>query len=164
MVQPAPPPSDQPAAPPAPPIPATLAWAVRLMYAGAVVSVIEVVYVLTQGSAIRSALSQQFPTYTASQIHTLEITRMDGSVVGGLIGAGLWVLMARVNLAGKAWARIAAAVLFGLASLSLGLNFGGRVLVGLLVLVIITWLVGLATVILLWLKPTREYQDAVTDR
>jgi hypothetical protein len=132
------------------------------MCAGAAVSIAYALLVLTQDGAIRSTLHQEFPSYTASHISALASARVESSVIGGVIQAAVWVLMARSNQAGKIWARNISAVLFGLASLSLGLSFAGPVLAALLAGSIVTWLVGLGATIALWLKPSRQYQQAMS--
>jgi hypothetical protein len=129
--------------------------AVRLMYAGAVVSAISLVVGLATVGTLRSDLHKAQPTLTPAQLHQLQTVLVVGSVVIELISIGLWVWMALMNKAGKPWARIVATVLFGLYTLYL-LFFVIRAGAGALVPVI-TWLIGLGALILLWRKDSSEY-------
>src|SRR5258708_14163442 len=88
--------------------------AVRLMYTGAVVSAISLIVGLATVGSLRNSLHKAQPSLTAAQLHNLQTVVVVGSVFIGLISIGLWVWMALMNKAGKAWARIVATVLFGL--------------------------------------------------
>ena len=135
--------------------PPSVVQAVRLMYAGAVVSAVSLVVGLATTGSLRTALHKSNPSLTPSQLHTAQTALVVGSVIIGLIGIGLWVWMARTNQAGKSWARIVAAVLFGLDTLFLLLGVaraGSGTLVS-----ILTWLIGGGAVILLWRKESSEY-------
>ena len=94
--------------------PPSVVMAVRLMYAGAVVSAISLIVGLATVGSLRNSLHKANPSLTAAQLHNLQTVVVVGSVVIGVISIGLWVWMALMNKAGKAWARIVATVLFGL--------------------------------------------------
>jgi len=134
--------------------------AVRLMYAGAVVSAVSLVVGLTTVSSLRTALHKSRPSLTPSQLHDLQNIVVVGSVVIGLISIGLWVWMALMNKAGKSWARIVATVLFGLDTLFLLLGVARAGAAASSVVSILIWLIGLGTVILLWRKDSSEYFTA----
>jgi hypothetical protein len=134
--------------------PPSVVMAVRLMYAGAVVSALSLIVGLATIGSLRSNLHRAQPTLTPTQLHQLQTVLVVGSVVIGLISIGLWVWMALMNKAGKPWARIVATVLFGLYTLYL--LFVIRAGTGALV-PILTWLIGLGALILLWRKDTSEY-------
>ena len=137
--------------------PPSVVQAVRLMYAGAVVSAVSLVVGLATTGSLRTALHKSDPSLTASQLHTAQTALVVGSVIVGLIGIGLWVWMARTNQAGKSWARIFATVLFGLDTLFLLLGVArAGAAVGTLVS-ILTWLIGGGAVILLWRRESSEY-------
>jgi hypothetical protein len=72
------------------------------------------------------------------------------AIVGGLVGAGLWVFVARACHSGKGWARITGTVLFGIATVQ-GLS---SLVAPEAALVkgfwLVVWLVGLGAVVLLW--------------
>jgi hypothetical protein len=141
------------------PAPPSVVTAVRLMYAGAVLSAIEVIISLVLVSNVRKALRNAYPHYSSTRIHTLEIADIVGVVVIGLIGIALWLLMARLNAAGRGWARIVATVLFGIDTLLLLASFR-RLHTGLgigIIFDLIGWLIGLGAVIFLWRRESTAY-------
>jgi hypothetical protein len=137
--------------------PSSVVQAVRLMYAGAVVSAVSLVVGLATTGSLRTALHKSDPSLTPAQLHTAQTALVIGSVVIGLIGIGLWVWMARTNQAGKSWARIVATVLFGLDTLFLLLGVARAGAAAGTLVSILTWLIGGGAVILLWRKDSSEY-------
>jgi len=137
--------------------PPSVVQAVRLMYAGAVVSAVSLVVGLATTGSLRTALHKSNPSLTPSQLHTAQTALVVGSVIIGLIGIGLWVWMARTNQAGKSWARIVATVLFGLDTLFLLLGVARAGAAAGTLVSILTWLIGGGAVILLWRKESGEY-------
>ena len=97
--------------------PPSVVMAVRLMYAGAVVSAVSLVVGLATVGNLRDALHKSDPSLTPTQLHNLQTVVIVGSVAIGVISIGLWLWMALMNKAGKSWARIVATVLFGLDTL-----------------------------------------------
>ncbi len=103
-----------------------------------------------------------------------------GAVVGYIIGfvvwylavAGLWLWMAQANKAGKNWARITGSVLFGIYclitffTLVIGLLAAGQgsgIAMLALAATVLTWIIGLFTVILLWgAKSAQHFAPATT--
>jgi len=140
--------------------PPSVVMAVRLMYAGAVVSAVSLVVGLATVGSLRSALHKSQPTLTPTQLHDLQTIVVVGSVVIGLISIGLWVWMALMNKAGKSWARIVATVLFGLDTLFLLLGVARAGAAASSLVSILIWLIGLGAVILLWRKDSSEYVTA----
>jgi hypothetical protein len=125
--------SGQPVGPLRPPAPAPALTAVKLMYAGAAVSAVNLII----GLALIIVLW----------------------IVFSLVVIALWLWMARANGQGRNWARILSTVLFGLATLQLRhpqpqgspAGFGATVLYyGGAALFAAAWLVGAAAVWLLW--------------
>jgi hypothetical protein len=138
-------------------MPASVVMAVRLMYAGAVVSGLSLIVSLATIGSLRTSLRKSNPRLNASQLHTLQTGFVVALVVFGLIGIGLWVLMALMNRAGKSWARIVASVLFALNTLLLLLSFAqGGISAGSLVS-ILTWLIGAGAITYLWRKDSSAY-------
>ena len=97
--------------------------------------------------------------------------------VGSLIGIGLWVWMARANKEGKSWARVTSTVFFGIDCLAVlvllvailaTLHSVSPSVKTILLLSglasIVTWAVGLATIILLWRRESSEYYAAMSPR
>ena len=151
-------PSGQPTAPLRPSAPAPVLTAVKLMYAGAAVSVAGLIIGLALIIVdIDAAARGQFLGHSLAAQKPLVITVW---MVFGLVMIALWLWMARANGQGRIWARILSTVLFGLATLQLpggftqpvsDAGFGATVLYyGGTVLFVAAWLVGAAAVWLLW--------------
>ena len=134
--------------------PQSVQRAVMLMYAGAALEVVGLVFdlIIRRGS-------------TAS------------SIPGAIIGVGLWIWMAKANQAGKNWARITATVFFGIDCLGLLLILVGVgvvmhsvsssvkiALVASALVGIITWVIGLVTIVLLWGRESSAYYAAMKRR
>ena len=124
----------------------TVRAAVKLMYAGAAVSTVNLVILLAligdqKGSA--SWLSTPF---------------IPVSIAWSLAPLALWLWMARETGRGRNWARIVSTVLFGAATLDLTGPFGSPgirvslvpVVQGSTIIPVLYWLVGAAVVWLLW--------------
>jgi fumarate reductase subunit D len=152
--------SGQPSEPLRPRAPAPVLTAVKLMYAGAAVSAVNLIIGLAIVIVdIKAAARGQFlgHSLTAPQMRPLIITVW---MVFSLVVIALWLGMARVNGQGRSWARILSTVLFGLATLQLRgdftlpvshAGFGVTVLYyGGTALFAAAWLVGAAAVWLLW--------------
>jgi hypothetical protein len=137
--------------------PPSVVRAVQLMYAGAVVSAISLIVGLATVSSLRSSLHKSDPTLTAAQLHNLQTVVVVGSVLIGVISIGLWVWLALMNKAGKAWARVVATVLFGLDTIFLLLGVARAGAAAGTLVSILTWLIGLGAVILLWRKDSSAY-------
>jgi hypothetical protein len=163
MYQPYPSPGQMPE-PVRPEAPDSVLTAVKLMYAGAVVSALSlIVGVVTIGS-LKSALRTANPSYTSTQLHTAEVAAIAIIIVLGLLGIGLWLWMAWANKRGANWARITATVFFGLDTLSLLAGFARPEalfsrLVGLLI-----WLIGLGAIVLLWRRESSAFFTAAKAR
>ena len=155
MHQPYPSAGQSPSARPEPP--RSVLTAVKLMYAGAVVSAIGFVVTLVTLSNIRSAVHRANPSWTPTQVHNFETLFVVVSVASGVIGIGLWIGMALANRAGQSWARIVATVLFAIYTLLLlgGLKRAG-VAAGASTSLLV-WLIGLGTIIMLWRRESSEY-------
>ncbi len=138
--------------------------AVSFMLAGAAVSalslIVSVIGSFGLKSAMMSAEAQKLRLHqiTESQISNAATALIIYTIVVGLVSIGLWVWMARMNGAGRNWARITASVFFGLWSLytySILGQLNGAVTITAtwivsLVLVLVIWAIGVATVFLLW--------------
>ena len=157
MYQPCPS-SGQPAGPLRPAAPAPVRTAVKLMYAGAAVSAVELIIGLALIIVdITAAARGRFLGHSLAAQKPLILTVW---IVFGLVVIALWLWMARVNGQGRNWARILSTVLFGLATLQLRgdftqpgshAGFGVTVLYyGGTALFVAAWLAGAAAVWLLW--------------
>jgi hypothetical protein len=149
------PPQERPSAPP------SIQTAVKLMYAGAVLSLLSfIIGLATIGSLKNDIIKASTKHLTATQLHTAEVVGVVTIVVVGLIGVGLWLWMARANGAGKNWARIVAAVLFGLNTLDLLSAVARPNAIGTKIFEVLLWAVGLAATIFLWRRDSTEYYQA----
>ena len=78
-------------------------------------------------------------------------------VVVGLIGVGLWLWMAWANGRGRSWARIVAAILFGLNTVSVLSAVVRPAGIGTKVFDIVIWLAGLGAIFYLFRPDASEY-------
>jgi hypothetical protein len=124
--------------------------AVKVMYAGAVASLIGIVVDLTTLSATKSAIEQHFPDLTTSEVNGQGRVLMAGWIVGGLIAAGLWIFIAQACHSGKGWARTTGTALFGIATLQVLGGLTVPVAAPVKIFAFVVWLVGLAAVMFLW--------------
>ncbi len=137
--------------------PASVRNAVRLMYAGAALSAIVVIVSLLTIGSLKANILAHYPHYTAAQVHTAEVAGVITSIIGGLIAVGLWLWMAWANGRGRSWARIVAAVFFGINTLDLIVSFARVHAVGTLIVGILVWLVGLGAIVFLFSKESGAY-------
>jgi hypothetical protein len=135
----------------------TVRAAVRLMYAGAAVSTVNLIILLAFIGDIKAYHAMLGHRLTAAQVSQVNTPFVTLAVVSDLVPVALWLWMARVNGQGRNWARSLSTVLFGLATLDLTGAFGTPVIRVTVVpmlfgptLPVLTWLAGLAAVWLLW--------------
>jgi hypothetical protein len=131
--------------------------AVRLMCAGALLTLAVWVTVLVTLGSLRSAVVQDF---TAAQWHTMVLTQIVPLEAGAPIGAGVWLWLAWANGRGYDWARPAFMALFGLLTIGLLLGLGEGTLLYApadLVATAVLWLVGLAAMALIFSKTASPY-------
>ena len=144
--------------------PASVRNAVRLMYAGAALSAIVVIVSLLTIGSLKANILSHYPHYTAAQVHTAEVAGVITSIIGGLLAIGLWLWMAQANGRGRSWARIVAAVFFGINTLDLIASFARVHAVGTLIVGILVWLVGLGAIVFLFSKESGAYFAAQRSR
>jgi hypothetical protein len=157
MYQPYPSGGGQVPEPQRPEPPAPVLTAVKLMYAGAVVTAISLIVTLLTISSLKTAIHNRSPKLTSTQLHTAEVAVVVVAVIVGLISIGLWIWMASANKAGKNWARITATVFFGLDTLGVLASFAqAQTLLGRLIS-LVGWLVGLGAILMLWRKESSAY-------
>lgn len=131
--------------------------AARVMYAGAVASVARgVVYLVTE-RATKAALEHRFPRLSAATITTLTHATVIAGAVTGVVGALLFVWIARECLERKRWAQITATAFCALGILGafVGLDTGrspASVIMGFAVAGI-----GLVSVCLLWQRGSNAF-------
>ena len=148
-------PEPQRAAPPTP-----VLQAVKLKYAGAIVSAISLIITLLTIGSLKTAIHNADPSLSASKLHSAEVAAVAVAVIFGLIGIGLWLWMAYANKAGKNWARITATVFFGLDTLSVLTSFRQAEPILTRLISILIWLIGLGAIILLYQRESSAYFSA----
>jgi hypothetical protein len=139
------------------PLPRSVQISVWLMYAGAALAALDLIATLATIGSARGELHRANPHWTAAQLTTEVHSFILSIVVSWVITIGVWLIMARTNLAGRAWARNVATVLSALSTLSfiLYLHEPGS-LIGKLLLAPM-WLVGVAAATLLWRRESTAY-------
>ena len=140
--------------------PSSVRTAVRLMYAGAVVNALSLIIFLATIGSLRSAVHRAAPTLTPSQLHSYEVFFVTVTVASGVIGIALWLWMARMNQAGKGWARITGTVFFVIYTLLLLLGVARAGAAASTLVSILTWLIGGGAVFLLWRRDSSDYFNA----
>ena len=152
--------SSQPERPPAP---APVLTAIKLMYAGAAVSLVPLLITLPSVGDVKSYhLRWNDHTVTTAQLTQLRPLLITVAIAGGLVVPAVWLWMARANGRGRSWARILSTVLFGLATLELaGATTGAGIRFGVaasgFIIAVLAWLIGAAAVWLLWRPACREF-------
>ncbi len=147
----------QPPAPDLPQPPASVRYAVMIMYVGAALSLAGLIVTIVTASAYRDAIHRAFPRYTTAQVHSLATAAVTFQVVIAAIEVFLWLLVAWACRGGHNWGRIAGSVLFGLYTI-LVLLFLFRASVGTGSLLSgLIWLAGLGAVIMLWRRESSDY-------
>src|SRR5215831_4389289 len=134
-----------------PPPPDTVQRAARYMLVGAAVTAIWQIYWIVVTVAHKASLTHPDgkPVTNSQVVGSVLVT-----IVLAILISAIWVLVARLNQAGKSWARIAATVLFALWSFStyrsIPLITRGSYWIVNIVIMLAIWLIGLAVIYLLW--------------
>ena len=143
----------------------TVRAAVKLMYAGAAVSTVNLIIFLAVTGDIMASHAILGYHLTAAQVsQLLSTSAITVPIVLGLVPVALWLWMARATGRGRNWARILSTALFGLATLSLtsvfpqpvfNISFVPAVHLSFVPalgpgVTVLTWLAGAAAVWLLW--------------
>jgi hypothetical protein len=143
----------------------TVRAAVKLMYAGAAVSTVNLIIFLALIGDVEiyhAILGHHLTAAQVSQASTPFITTV---ILWALVPIAVWLWMARACGRGRNWARIVSAVLFGLATLNLtgAFRWPPGIQLSLVpmfygpTLPMLYWLVGLAVVWLLWRPSSRAF-------
>ena len=152
--------SAKPVEPERPPAPPSVLKAVKLMYAGAAVSavslIVSLIIPLASVASTKAAIKKAHPSFTANQVNQAFNLGIGLAIVFGVLGAALWLWMARANSQGRNWARILSTVFFGIATLELLPALNSGALLGLLFTVLL-WVIGAAAVFFLWRKESTEF-------
>jgi hypothetical protein len=134
--------------------------AARVMYAGAVASVIRAVVAFVTAGATKTAIEHKYPRLSAGTITTVTHIAVIGGAVAALIGAVLFVWIAGACMQGKNWARITATVLCALGILgilSAVLNLGADRTGANLIMSSVVAGIGLVSILMLWQRGSNDY-------
>lgn len=161
-------PTGGPATPPE--RPGSLALAVKLMYVGAALSLLGMLTTFLMMDSMRDSIEQALrdsgETVTEDLVNASVAVGVGVAVFIGLIGTGLWILMAVMNSKGKQWARITATVFGVLGILFQLIGFAGAAgggSTGLsMALGVVNLLLAIAILVLLWRKENNPYYEAMT--
>jgi hypothetical protein len=135
--------------------PPSVVNAVRVMYAGAAVSVISVIAgVLTSG---KSEIHAARPDLTPAQVSAYAEFDLVSVIIVGLVGVGLWIWLARMCRDGRGVVRVAGTVLFGVDTVLQVIGFTQPAAFAARIPGLLVWLVGLAAVLLLWRRDATDY-------
>jgi hypothetical protein len=142
-----------------PPTPQSVTNAVRLMYAGAVASLIGIILGLATGVS-KSAISRADPNLTPTQVDNASKAAWVLVIVSGLIGIAIWLIIARASARGSNGARITGTVFFGLDTLAFVLGLVGHNAATVKIYPLLVWLIGLGAVFFLWRRESSEFFNA----
>jgi hypothetical protein len=143
-----------------PPVPPSVANAVKVMYVGAVTSILGIIVDIVTVHATKIAIERRSHHLTASQIDASQHVLVAGFIVGGLIGAAAWIFLARNCQRGRNWARITGTVLFALATVDTIVGLTAPLAGAVKIWGALVWLVGLTAVVFLWRRPSSEFFTA----
>lgn len=152
-------------APPAPPQPPSIALAVKLMWAGAALSVLSLLYSLTTLGSLKDDVEAQLvkndPNVEQSVIDAVYGVSIAFAIIFGLIGAVLWAWMAWKNGQGRSWARIVATSFAGLNLLGLLYTLAaGSTDTLSAVSSVVSALLGVIVLVFLWRKESSDFYQA----
>lgn len=137
--------------------PSTVQNAVRLMFALAVLSLIALVVVFADKSALRTAIEKADPSYDTSKVDSAVNTAIAVGAIIGVVLVVLYVLLALQVRKGKNWARIVTWVLSGLGALGAISNLAQPQPALAKVIAAIELVVYIALIVLLAMKPSSAW-------
>ncbi len=146
--------------------PPSIQNAVRFIYAGAVIQALSVILdIAAFHGRIQSFLATGSATpLSASQLSTADAVGVGFLILGGIVGASLWLWMARKNKAGRRWARNLSTVCFAIYTLTLIAVIARPVTVWDKIIPVAEWLVGVMAIVLLWKRESGDFYTARSRR
>jgi hypothetical protein len=144
--------------------PPSIQNAVRFIYAGAAIQALSVILdIAAVRGRIQSSLATGSATpLTASQLNTAEAVGVGFLILGGVVGASLWLWMATKNKAGRRWARVLSTVFFALFTVAVVAII--PLAVGNKIIPVAEWLIGLVAILLLWQRESSDFYTARSQR
>ena len=146
--------------------PPSIQYAVRFIYAGAAIQALSVILDI---AAVRGSIQSFLETgsatpLAASQLNTAGAVGVGFLILGGVVGASLWLWMARKNKAGRRWARSLSTVSFAILTVALAAVIPHTAAVGDKIIPVAEWLVGLLAIVLLWQRESSDFYTARSQR
>ncbi|MEJ7634895.1 hypothetical protein [Aeromicrobium sp.] len=142
--------------------PPSIRLAVRLMWAGAALSLIGLIVTFatlgTLKDQLRDSLEKSDANYSQADFDAIYTATLAFAVVLSLVTTGIWLWMAWKNGQGRSWARIVATVLGGLSVVSTiyavaaGTSTGASIVVS-----VVSLLLSIAILVLLWRKESSNF-------
>jgi hypothetical protein len=135
-------------------MPASMATAVRLMYAGAAYALVWAIGVIT----VWASIVRHHPLISGAADHRLA-GAVTLAVFMAVVDIALWLGIARACRRGKRGARVAGTVLFAVHTIGvLGVLVNPQAGLGpAKVLTLIGWLIGCGAVVFLWQRPSSAF-------
>jgi len=160
-----PPPGNYPSMAPAPwetsaiqgPPPSTVVNAFKLILVQVALSLVNIVVTLLTADSIKEQVRTASPTLDQSMVDTAAGLVIGVAVVFGIIGIGVWILLAFTVRAGKNWARIVTFVFAGLGLLSGLASFAQPSSVFSHLLLLVAVAIDIALIVLLTRGPSAEF-------
>ena len=132
------------------PAPASVRNAVKVMYAGAVASLLYAIVFIMTLSVTKGAIERRYPEVITSQVNGMQQALMSSAIVEGLLAAGLWIFVALACKRGRSWARTIGTVFFGLNTVGVLGGINAPLAASAKLMALVVWLLGLVAVTLLW--------------
>ena len=139
------------------PAPSSVVTAVRLMFAGAALSLVGFIVAISTKSTIRANIAKKNPDFDAQKLNTAVNATIAIIVVFGAIIIVLFVLLALQVRKGKNWARIVTWVICGLGILSALGSLGQNVAAASRAVSLVSGVLDVAIVVLLLQKPSNAF-------
>ncbi len=143
-----------------PPAPASVLTAVKVMYAGAAASILGIVIDILTVTATKTAIQKRSPHLSASQLNSSQHVLVAGFIAGGVIAAVVWIVLARVCLQGRNWARITGTVLFALSTVDTLVGLTAPIALAVKLWGALVWLIALTAIVLLWRRGSSAFFKA----
>jgi hypothetical protein len=139
------------------PPPSTVVNAFKLILVQAALSLVNVVVTLLTVDSIKEQVRASSPTLDQAMIDAAAGVAVALAVVFGIIGIGVWILLAFKVRAGKNWARIVTFVFAGLGLLSGMVSFAQPGSAFSHVLLLLAVAIDIALIVLLTRGPSAEF-------
>ncbi|MFF4159188.1 hypothetical protein [Streptomyces sp. NPDC001678] len=140
--------------------PAPIKNAVTVMYAGVALTLVAVLAVIIDqatADSLTQGLKDAYPQYSSDRIDTVKSSILTYLFTIGVAGVCLWLWLARASRKGKSWSRVAATVVFALATFISLYNFTQHFPLYVTVAGLLPCAAGLVAVGLLWKRDASSH-------